>query len=72
MCGRRCPGRAGPWVSEEERAKLLLARLWQVAPTRPHPKVNGELANKLAAPLFGPADRLRDLASRLTAARKPG
>jgi hypothetical protein len=119
--GRRATAAAR--VGEEEHAKLLLARLWQIgpygagylrclaalggavlrhaareereefpalerlgparrwllgaeirlarelAPTRPHPKVNGELANKLAMPVFGPADRLRDLASRLSGSR---
>lgn len=42
--------------------EVLLAR--EVAPTRPHPKVNGELANKLAMPVLGPADRARDLIRR--------
>lgn len=32
-----------------------------LAPTRPHPKVNSQLANKLSAPLIGPLDRARDL-----------
>jgi hypothetical protein len=36
----------------------------ELAPTRPHPKVNGELANKLAMPVLGPADRVRDLFGR--------
>lgn len=31
-----------------------------LAPTRPHPWVNTELANKLTAPVLGPLDRLRD------------
>jgi hypothetical protein len=44
-------------------AEIYLAR--ELAPTRPHPRVNGELANKLAMPVFGPADRFRDLATRL-------
>jgi hypothetical protein len=57
-------GRARRWLLG---AEVLLAR--ELAPTRPHPKVNGELANKLAMPLFGPADRLRDLARRLTDSR---
>lgn len=54
-------GRARRWVLA---AEVRLAR--ELAPTRPHPKVNGELANKLAMPVFGPADRLRDLASQLS------
>jgi Hemerythrin HHE cation binding domain len=116
--GRRATAAAR--LGEEERAKLLLARLWQIgphgtgylrclaglgrevlshaareereefpalerlgrarrwllgtemrlarelAPTRPHPKINGELANKLAMPVLGPADRLRDLGRRLS------
>lgn len=37
-----------------------------LGPTRPHPRVNTELANKLAAPLAGPWDRARDLVGRLT------
>lgn len=32
-----------------------------LAPTRPHPSVNGQLANKLSAPLVGPVDRARNL-----------
>ena len=44
-------------------AEIRLAR--ELAPTRPHPKVNGELANRLAMPVFEPADRLRDLAGQL-------
>lgn len=36
-----------------------------VAPTRPHAWVNNQMANKLAAPLFGPLDRTRDLGRRL-------
>lgn len=43
-------------------AEIYLAR--ELAPTRPHPRVNGELANKLAMPVLGPADRIRDLAAR--------
>lgn len=119
--GRRATAAAR--VGEEERAKQLLARLWEIgphgagylrclaalgrevlrhaareereefpalerlgparrwllvveirlarelAPTRPHPKVNGELANKLAMPVLGPADRLLDLARRLSDSR---
>jgi hypothetical protein len=43
----------------------LEVRLTQaVAPTRPHPLVNNELANKLATPIFGPLDRGRDLLRR--------
>ena len=36
----------------------------ELAPTRPHPRVNGELANRLAMPVLGPADRCRDLVRR--------
>jgi hypothetical protein len=53
------------------RLRLLGAemKLTQVyAPTRPHRWVNNEPANKLAAPLLGPWDRLRDaLGSRFAA-----
>jgi hypothetical protein len=49
-------------------AEIYLAR--ELAPTRPHPRVNGELANKLAMPVFGPVDRIRDIAAQLTAGRK--
>jgi hypothetical protein len=53
-------------LSHARRAMLglevRLAR--ELAPTRPHPRVNGTLANRLAMPVLGPADRLRDLASR--------
>lgn len=39
----------------------LEVRLAQaVAPTRPHPRLGNEAANKLAAPVLGPADRVRD------------
>jgi Hemerythrin HHE cation binding domain len=47
--------------------EVRLAKL--VAPTRPHPAVNGELANKLAMPVFGPADRARDLLRQITSRR---
>lgn len=43
-------------------AEIYLAR--ELAPTRPHPRVNGELANKAAMPVLGPADRLRDILGR--------
>ncbi|MBV7694119.1 hemerythrin domain-containing protein [Streptomyces sp. TRM70350] len=36
------------------------------APTRPHRWVNNEATNKLAAPLLGPIDRMRDLARNAT------
>jgi len=36
----------------------------ELAPTRPHPRVNGELANRLALLVLGPADRCRDLVRR--------
>jgi hemerythrin superfamily protein len=53
-------------VSRPRRWMLgLEVRLTQaVAPTRPHPAVNNELANKLATPVFGPLDRVRDLLHR--------
>lgn len=44
-------------------AELRLAR--ELAPTRPHSRISGELGNKLAMPVFGPADRIRDVAGRL-------
>lgn len=42
--------------------EVRLAR--KLAPTRPHPRVNGELANRLAMPVLGPADRFRDAVRR--------
>lgn len=45
-------------------AEISLAR--ELAPTRPHPRVNGELANKLAMPVLGPFDRCRDAVSRVS------
>jgi len=42
----------------------------ELAPTRPHPRVNGELANRLAMPVLGPADRCRDLVRRWRAGEK--
>jgi hypothetical protein len=55
-------------VSPLRRQMLgLEVRITQaVAPTRPHPAVSNELANKLAAPVFGPLDRGRDLLLRAT------
>jgi hemerythrin superfamily protein len=45
----------------------LEVRLAQaVAPTRPHPRLNSELANKLAMPVLGPVDRCRDIVRDLT------
>lgn len=52
----------------EARRQMLGIEVWLarvLAPTRPHPKVNGELANKLAMPVFGPADRVKDAVQRL-------
>jgi hypothetical protein len=49
-------------------AEVYLAR--ELAPTRPHPRVNGELANKLAMPVLGPADRICDIAARLSTGRR--
>jgi hypothetical protein len=37
----------------------LLAKF--IAPTRPHPRVNSQWANKLVMPVLGPFDRSRDL-----------
>ena len=60
--------RLGPVRRRLLAAEIYLAR--EVAPTRPHPRVNGELANKLAMPVFGPADRIRDAAARLRDSRR--
>lgn len=55
-----------PLLGEAVSALRRKALAWEarvtqaVGPTRPHPLVNTELANKLAAPLAGPLDRLRD------------
>ena len=49
-------------------AEVYLAR--QLAPTRPHPGINGELRNKLAMPVFGPADRIRDFAAQWRTRRR--
>lgn len=53
----------GPVRAAILAAEICLAR--ELAPTRPHPRVNGELANKLAMPVLGPADRLRDVLTRM-------
>ncbi|WP_232107916.1 hypothetical protein [Streptomyces gossypiisoli] len=45
-------------------AEVKLTQMY--APMRPHRWVNNEAANKLAAPLHGPLDRLRDLARHTT------
>lgn len=45
-------------------AEIYLAR--ELAPTRPHPRVNGELANKLAMPVLGPVDRFRDAITQVS------
>jgi hypothetical protein len=58
-------GPARRWVLA---AEVYLAR--ELAPTRPHPRVNGELWNKLAMPVFGPADRIRDVAARMRDSRR--
>lgn len=49
-------------------AEVFLAR--DLAPTRPHPRISGELGNKLAMPVLGPADRIRDVAGRLRGASR--
>ncbi len=49
------------------RRRLLAAEVYlarDLAPTRPHPRVSGELGNKLAMPVLGPTDRIRDLVTR--------
>ena len=57
--------RARRWLLGLE---VRLAR--ELAPTRPHPRVTGALANRLAMPVLGPADRLRDvIAERREAGR---
>ncbi len=58
----------GPAKRRVLAAEVYLAR--ELAPTRPHPRVNGELGNKLAMPVFGPADRIRDAAARLRDSRR--
>jgi hypothetical protein len=52
----------GPVRRRVLAAEIYLAR--ELAPTRPHPRVNGELGNKLAMPVLGSADRVRDVADR--------
>lgn len=54
-------------VTETRRRSLgLESKVTEaLAPTRPHPAVNTQLANKMAAPLAGPLDRSRDLVHRL-------
>ena len=54
----------GPLKRRVLAAEIYLAR--ELAPTRPHPRVNGELANKLAMPVLGPADRCRDVVTRVS------
>ena len=54
--------RLGPARRRMLGLEVRLAR--ELAPTRPHPRVNGELANRLAMPVLGPADRCRDLVRR--------
>ena len=58
----------GPVRRRVLAAEVYLAR--DLAPTRPHPRVNGELGNKLAMPVLGPADRIRDFAARSRDARR--
>jgi hypothetical protein len=58
----------GPARRRVLAAEVYLAR--ELAPTRPHPRVNGELGNKLAMPVFGPADRICDVAARLRDSRR--
>lgn len=68
------PRRAGEFrhlvrlLAGHEAAEVALAR--ELAPTRPHPGINGELGNKLAMPVFGPADRIRDAAARWRGGRR--
>lgn len=57
----------GPARRRVLAAEVYMAR--ELAPTRPHPRVNGELGNKLAMPVFGPVDRIRDVAARLRDSR---
>jgi hypothetical protein len=59
----------GPARRRVLAAEISLAR--ELAPTRPHPRVNGELGNKLTMPVLGPADRIRDFSARLRDIRRP-
>ena len=54
-------------VSPLRRAMLgIKVKLTQAtAPTRPHPMVNNEITNKVAAPILAPLDRGRDMLRRL-------
>jgi hemerythrin superfamily protein len=48
------------------RVLRLESKLTQaLGPTRPHPAVNTQLANKAAAPVAGPLDRVRDAVAAL-------
>jgi len=58
----------GPARRRVLAAEVYLAR--ELAPTRPHPRVNGELRNKAAMPVLGPADRIRDITDRWRTARR--
>jgi hypothetical protein len=58
----------GPAKRRVLAAEVYLAR--ELAPTRPHPRVNGELGNKLAMPVLGPTDRIRDIADRWRDSRR--
>lgn len=60
--------RLGPARRRVLAAEVYLAR--ELAPTRPHPRVNGELGNKLAMPVLGPADRIADIAGRWRDSRR--
>ena len=67
--GTRCTGTSAAAGARNDRnfrhqesLEVRLAK--ELAPTRPHPKVTGELANRLAMPVLGPADRARDLIRR--------
>jgi len=59
----------GPARRRVLAVEISLAR--ELAPTRPHPRVNGELGNKLTMPVPGPADRIRDFSARLRDTRRP-
>jgi Hemerythrin HHE cation binding domain len=50
-------------------AKLNAKVTQALGPTRPHPAVNSQLGNKLAAPVAGPLDRARDVVRALLRGR---
>lgn len=59
-----------PHPAKRRMLAAEVAPAGEFAQARPHPEINGRPGGKLAAPVFGAADRIRDAAVRCRAGRR--